>query len=313
MPKITIATRGSMLALWQANHIKALLSARYEDLETELLTIRTKGDKVLDVPLASIGGKGLFVKEIEEALLDGRADLAVHSMKDVPIVLPNGLMLGAVLEREVCHDLFVSEKYPSLESLPPGAVVGTSSLRRQAQLLSLRPDIIVSMLRGNVETRVRKAHEGIFDAVILAAAGMKRLGIHAEHIQALKPPVFLPAVGQGILGIEIRSDRQDVKEAIAFLNHPETTLCLTAERAFLRRLDGGCQVPIAAHAVISGCSLELTGLVADVFGKTVLRDTRCCETSLDEAGLLGTALAEDLLLRGADAILNDLYGKVSRQ
>ena len=311
MSKITIATRGSMLALWQANHIKDLLAARYEDLETELLTIRTKGDKVLDVPLASIGGKGLFVKEIEEALLDGRADLAVHSMKDVPMVLPDGLMLGAVLEREVSNDLFVSEKYPTLDSLPPGAVVGTSSLRRQAQLLSYRPDLMVSMLRGNVETRVRKVREGQFDAVILAEAGMKRLGIHAAHTQALTPPAFLPAVGQGALGIEIRADRQDVKDIISFLNHAETMLCLTAERAFLRRLDGGCQVPIAAHAIIDRATLELTGLVADVAGKTVLRDTLSCPASSTQAAALGTALAEQLLSQGADAILSELYGKES--
>ncbi len=311
MRKITIATRGSMLALWQANHIKALLAARYEDLEAKLLTIRTKGDKVLDVPLASVGGKGLFVQEIEEALLDGRADLAVHSMKDVPMVLPDGLMLGAVLKREVSHDVFVSEKYPTLESLPPGAVVGTSSLRRQAQLLSYRTDLTVSMLRGNVETRVRKMREGMYDAVILAAAGMKRLGISAAHMQPLTPPLFLPAVGQGALGIEIRTDRQDLKDIISFLNHAETMLCLTAERSFLRRLDGGCQVPIAAHAVMREGHMELTGLVADVAGKTVLRETRRCQASPEQAEIMGTGLADHLLAQGAGAILSELYGKRS--
>ena len=207
MKKVVIATRGSQLALWQAEHIKSRLMAQYEGLEVELLILKTKGDIILDVPLAKVGGKGLFVKEIEEALLAGTADLAVHSMKDVPMVLPEGLTLGAVPEREICTDLFLSEKYAALEELPQGPKLGTSSLRRQSQALALRPDLEVAMLRGNVETRLRKMKEGQYDAIILARAGVKRLGLGATLQQDLTPPSFLPAVGQGALGIEIRAAR----------------------------------------------------------------------------------------------------------
>ena len=307
MKKVTIATRGSQLALWQAEHIKSRLMAQYEGLEVELLILKTKGDIILDVPLAKVGGKGLFVKEIEEALLAGTADLAVHSMKDVPMVLPEGLTLGAVPEREICTDLFLSEKYAALEDLPQGAKLGTSSLRRQSQALALRPDLEVAMLRGNVETRLRKMKEGQYDAIILARAGVKRLGLGASLQQDLTPPSFLPAVGQGALGIEIRDDRPEMRELVAFLDHMPTRLCVTAERAFLRRLDGGCQVPIAAHAVLEGEELVLEALVADPLGKVVFRDTVRCAATLEEADAAGQKLAEKLLADGADKILAELY------
>ena len=307
MKKVVIATRGSQLALWQAEHIKSRLMAQYEGLEVELLILKTKGDIILDVPLAKVGGKGLFVKEIEEALLAGTADLAVHSMKDVPMVLPEGLTLGAVPEREICTDLFLSEKYAALEELPQGAKLGTSSLRRQSQALALRPDLEVAMLRGNVETRLRKMKEGQYDAIILARAGVKRLGLGASLQQDLTPPSFLPAVGQGALGIEIRDDRPEMRELVAFLDHMPTRLCVTAERAFLRRLDGGCQVPIAAHAVLDGEELVLEALVADPLGKVVFRDTVRCAATLEEADAAGQKLAEKLLADGADKILAELY------
>ena len=307
MKKVIIATRGSQLALWQAEHIKSRLMAQHPGLEVELLILKTKGDIILDVPLAKVGGKGLFVKEIEEALLSGAADLAVHSMKDVPMVLPEGLTLGAVPEREICTDLFLSEKYAALEELPQGAKLGTSSLRRQSQALALRPDLEVAMLRGNVETRLRKMKEGQYDAIILARAGVKRLGLGASLQQDLTPPSFLPAVGQGALGIEIREDRPEVRELVAFLDHLPTRLCVTAERAFLRRLDGGCQVPIAAHAVLEGEELALEALVADPLGKVVFRDTVRCAATLEEADAAGQRLAEKLLADGADKILAELY------
>ena len=307
MKNVIIATRGSQLALWQAEHIKSRLMAQHSGLSVELLILKTKGDIILDVPLAKVGGKGLFVKEIEEALLSGAADLAVHSMKDVPMVLPEGLTLGAVPEREVCTDLFLSETYATLEDLPQGAKLGTSSLRRQSQALALRPDLEVAMLRGNVETRLRKMKEGQYDAIILARAGVKRLGLGASLQQDLTPPSFLPAVGQGALGIEIRDDRPEMRELVAFLDHTPTRLCVTAERAFLRRLDGGCQVPIAAHAVLDGEELVLEALVADPLGKVVFRDTVRCAATLEEADAAGQKLAEKLLADGADKILAELY------
>ena len=307
MKKVVIATRGSQLALWQAEHIKSRLMAQYEGLEVELLILKTKGDIILDVPLAKVGGKGLFVKEIEEALLAGTADLAVHSMKDVPMVLPEGLTLGAVPEREICTDLFLSEKYAALKELPQGAKLGTSSLRRQSQALALRPDLEVAMLRGNVETRLRKMKEGQYDAIILARAGVKRLGLGASLQQDLTPPSFLPAVGQGALGIEIREDRPEMRELVAFLDDMPTRLCVTAERAFLRRLDGGCQVPIAAHAVLEGEEICLEALGADPRGQVVFRDTVRCAATLEEADAAGQKLAEKLLADGADKILAELY------
>lgn len=315
MKKIVIATRGSALALWQANHIKALLLERYPDLHVELLILKTRGDVILDVPLAKVGGKGVFVKEIEDALLCGRADLAVHSMKDVPMVLPEGLILGAVPQREVKGDLFLSERYDDLAALPPGATLGTSSLRRQAQVLAMRPDINVTMLRGNVETRLRKMREGQYDAIILACAGVKRLGLSASREAGLTAPDFLPAVGQGALGVEMRADREDLRELTAFLEHMPTRICVEAERGFLAGLDGGCQVPIAADAQLKDGKLSLEGLVAEPDGSVILRRTLQrhidgnSEHAVAQAEEMGKKLADELLEAGARAILERLYAE----
>lgn len=305
MNKITIATRGSALALWQANHIKDLLQAKYEGLEVELSIIKTKGDIILDVPLAKVGGKGLFVKEIEDALLNGSADLAVHSMKDVPMVLPQGLILGAVPRREDRYDVFLSKEYKNITELPQNAVVGTSSLRRQAQILAMRPDLEIKMLRGNVQTRINKMLAGEYDAIILAAAGIKRLGLSVPFQTALTPPDFLPACGQGALGIEVREDRKDILDLIAFLNDEETKICVEAERSFLKSLDGGCQVPIAAVSRLNGNTLTLEGLVAEPDGQKVIRKT--LEDSTENRIALGEKLAETILNSGAKEILERLY------
>lgn len=305
MNKITIATRGSALALWQANHIKDLLQAKYDGLEVELSIIKTKGDIILDVPLAKVGGKGLFVKEIEDALLNGSADLAVHSMKDVPMVLPQGLILGAVPRREDRYDVFLSKEYKNITELPQNAVVGTSSLRRQAQILAMRPDLKIKMLRGNVQTRINKMLTGEYDAIILAAAGIKRLGLSVPFQTALTPPDFLPACGQGALGIEVREDRKDILDLIAFLNDEETKICVEAERSFLKSLDGGCQVPIAAVSHLNGNTLTLEGLVAEPDGQKVIRKT--LEDSTENRIALGEKLAETILNSGAKEILERLY------
>lgn len=315
MKTVTIATRGSRLALWQAEHIRSLLEKKH-GLAVKLLVLKTKGDIILDVPLSKVGGKGLFVKEIEEALLDGRADLAVHSMKDVPMDLPDGLVLGAVPEREDPADLLLSAKYASLEDLPQGAAVGTSSLRRQAQLLALRPDLKVVSLRGNVDTRMRKLTEGEFDAIVMAAAGVNRLGLRAPFMIPLEPPAFLPAAGQGALGMEFRDDRPDMRELLGFLNHPETFVRVTAERAFLAGLEGGCQVPIAAHATLAAACgsrptgiLRLEGLVADVTGTRIIR--KSVEGDPADARALGLRLARDVKEAGGADILRELYEAVA--
>ncbi|MHC1751206.1 hydroxymethylbilane synthase [Humidesulfovibrio sp.] len=307
MKKITIATRGSMLALWQAEHIKSLLQGRYPGLEVDLLKIKTTGDKILDVPLAKVGGKGLFVKEIEEALLDGRADLAVHSMKDVPTELPAELIVGVNPVREAPTDSLLSVKYDGLDALPKGAVVGTSSLRRQAQLLTLRPDLVIESLRGNLDTRVRKLLEGQFDAIVVATAGLNRLGLSAPKVEILGPPRFLPAVAQGALGIEYRRDRPEMAELLAFLNHAETAAQVAAERAFLTGLDGGCQVPIAAWSQLDGQALTLTGFVAGVNGENPIRLT--ASGSADKAWELGAQLAQAVLDKGGKAILDEVYAR----
>lgn len=306
MKNVTIATRGSRLALWQAEHVKACLEAAHPGLRVELSVIKTRGDIILDVPLAKVGGKGLFVKEIEEALLDGRADLAVHSMKDVPMELPEGLTLGCVPERETPADMFLSVTVPCLEKLPSGAHVGTSSLRRQAQLLALRPDLRISSLRGNVDTRLRKLQEGMYDAIILAAAGLRRLNLDAPVMESLSPSVFMPAVGQGALGIECRADRTDLLELLSFFEHPATRVCVEAERGFLAGLDGGCQVPIAGHAVMTGSeTFHLEGLVGEVDGSQILRKSVTGVAA--EARQKGLELARQVLRSGADAILARLY------
>jgi len=303
---ITIATRGSKLALWQANHIKSRLEAEHDGLGVELLILKTQGDKILDVPLAKVGGKGLFVKEIEEALADGRADLAIHSMKDVPVERREGLTLGAVPEREDFADMLLSREFDSLAALPRGASIGTSSLRRQSQLLALRPDLDIRMLRGNLDTRVGKLMDGKYDAIVVAAAGLNRLGLTAPRMVRLAPPEFIPAVAQGALGIEYRADDERMRSLTAFIDHPDTRDAVAAERAFLARLEGGCQVPIAAHGRIEGGGVALTGLVADPEGKTIIRVEKSAPRG--QAASLGRQVAEDVLDRGGKAILDSVYG-----
>lgn len=306
MKSIVIATRGSLLALWQAEHVKARLEGAHAGLRVELKRIKTQGDIILDVPLSKVGGKGLFVKEIEEALLDGSADLAVHSMKDVPMVLPEGLTLACVPERESSADMLLCAHYDGLDSLPKGAQVGTSSLRRQAQLLALRPDLRISSLRGNVDTRLRKLLEGRFDAIVLAAAGVRRLGLEAPRMRALEPELCLPAVGQGALGIECRTDRPDILDMLAFLEHRPTKVRVEAERAFLAGLDGGCQAPIAGHAVMLGPeTFRLEGLVAEIDGSRIVRHS--VEGAAAAPAAAGRALARVLLDNGAAEILARLY------
>ncbi len=306
MPRLTIATRGSQLALWQANHIRDCLMAQNPDLTIELSVIHTRGDKILDVPLSQVGGKGLFVKEIEEALLSGEADLAVHSIKDVPMVLPEGLTLGAIPKRAPFTDCLCSEKYSKLDEIPQGATVGTSSLRRQAQLLALRPDLNIVSLRGNVDTRLRKLKEGQFAAIVLATAGLTRLGLSATHMCELDPKDFVPAVGQGALGIECRANDQKTLDLLARLNDAETRTCVEAERAFLLGLDGGCQVPIGAHAVLAENGMvTLDGLVGETDGSQILR--KQAQAPGSQAHELGLKLAKDLLGLGAEAILARLY------
>ncbi len=308
MPKlIRIGTRKSLLALAQSNGIKALIEAEYPETTVELNKILTKGDKILDVPLAKVGGKGLFVKELEEAMLSGEADMAVHSMKDVPAELPEGLHLGVVTKRENPRDAFVSNRYKKLADLPQGAKIGTSSLRRRAQLAILRSDLVIEDLRGNLDTRLRKLDEGRYDAIILAAAGLNRLNL-SDRISALfDPSEMLPAVGQGAVGIELRSDDKELLDSLNFLAHRDTFVAVTAERAFLLTLEGGCQVPIAGHCKVDGDNITLTGLVASVDGKEVLKKT---ETGLaKDAETVGRNLAQELLDMGAKAILEEVYGQ----
>jgi hydroxymethylbilane synthase len=286
--------------------IKELIEKQHPGTVVELVKITTQGDKILDVPLAKVGGKGLFVKELEDALLDGRADLAVHSMKDVPTDLPEGLHLGVTTRRENPRDAFVSNKYANVLELPQGAKVGTSSLRRKSQLAALRPDLVIEDLRGNVDTRLRKLDEGMYDAIILASAGLNRLG-KSDRITSLIDPVqMLPAIGQGALGLELREDDADLLEGISFLNHPETAIAVTAERAFLLRLEGGCQVPIGAYATVEGDNVTLTGLVASVDGKEIIKESATAPNT--EAAPLGTSLAEKLLDMGGRKILEEVYG-----
>ena len=308
MRNITIATRGSMLALWQANHIADRIRAEH-GVGVELLKIKTRGDIILDVPLAKVGGKGLFVKEIEEALLDGRADIAVHSMKDVPTELPEGLVVGCHPEREAPTDTLLSVKYDSLADLPEGALVGTSSLRRQSQLLALRPDLRIESLRGNLDTRLKKLLDGQYDAIILATSGLKRLGMGAPKSQVLGPPDFLPAVAQGALGIEYRGDDAEIATMLDFLRHKPTHIQVAAERAFLTGLDGGCQVPIAAWSRIEGDTVTLTGFVADEQGGRPIRMEHFGPA--DDAWTVGSELAARVLAAGGKAILDEVYARQS--
>lgn len=303
MRTVKIATRGSRLALWQAEFIRHRLLAVHPDLSVEMMIVKTKGDVILDVPLAKVGGKGLFVKEIEESLLAGVADLAVHSMKDVPMQLPSGLVLGAVPKRENPADSLLSARYPTLAELPKGATVGTSSLRRQAQLLALRPDCKVVSLRGNVDTRLRKMLDGQFEAIVMAAAGIKRLNLDAPYTQEFQPETFLPAVGQGALGLECRENDTFMLDLLADLDDQQTHVCVEAERGFLAGLNGGCQVPIAGHAKLEKGTLTLDGLVASIDGKTILRQKR--SGSADNARQIGLDLAENLLVAGASTLLSE--------
>lgn len=299
-----IATRKSPLALWQAEHVAAALVAAHPGLRVQIVGMTTKGDRILDAPLAKLGGKGLFVKELEQGMLAGQADIAVHSMKDVPVELPHGLHLPVILEREDPRDAFVSNQYPSLDALPVGARVGTSSLRRQCQLAARRPDLQVEPLRGNVNSRLAKLDAGDFDAVLLAAAGLIRLGL-AERIRShISPEDSLPAIGQGAIGIECRVDDGRTQGLIGVLHHPDTALCVRAERALNTRLHGGCQVPIAGHATLDGELLHLRALVGTPDGSRVLR-AQARGPSLDPEAL-GTAVAEDLLHQGAGEILGAL-------
>jgi hydroxymethylbilane synthase len=304
--KIVIATRGSKLALWQAEWIKSELEKIDFTLEVELNIIKTTGDKILDVPLAQVGGKGLFVKEIEEAMLRGEADLAVHSMKDVPTDLPQGLHLSTITKREDPRDAFIAGKdMKSFLDLPQGATVGTSSLRRICQLLNKRPDLRISQLRGNVDTRLRKLEEGQFDAIILATAGVKRLGHEDKITERMATDISLPAIGQGAVGIECRVDDEFINNLLAKLDHYETSVCVRAERAFLKKLEGGCQVPIAAYAQLIDGKIAMSGLVGSVDGKTLIKDT--LEGSTEDPETLGTSLAEKLLAKGAKEILDEVY------
>jgi hydroxymethylbilane synthase len=299
---IRIATRRSALAKWQANHVAGLLRAREPGLEVRLHELVTKGDKILDVALARVGGKGLFVKEIEDALLARDAEIAVHSMKDLPAVLADGLQLGAVPEREDPRDALCSPRWKTLQALPNGARVGTSSLRRGAQLKALRPDLRIEMVRGNVETRLRKASEGL-DAVVLAYAGLRRLGLAEHATQVFAPEEMLPAVAQGALALEARADDPATLARLAPLDHADTRVRVEAERGLLRRLEGGCQVPIAAHATVAAGRVTLRALVASLDGARAVRG----ETSgpAAEARALGEALGGELLARGAADILRE--------
>ncbi len=310
--ELIIGTRGSKLALWQAEWVKAEINKHFPELNITLKKIKTTGDKILDVPLAKVGGKGLFVKEIEEAMLRGEIDIAVHSMKDVPTELPAGLHLGAICKREDPRDAFISRltnggfQIKSFKDLPQGATVGTSSLRRSCQLKHIRPDLQILQLRGNVDTRLRKLDEGQFDAIILASAGVKRLGHEDRITEYLPTDISLPAIGQGAIGIECREDDDFINEIISRLNHAETAVCVRAERAFLKQLEGGCQVPIAAHATLEGNILKLDGLVGSIEGDRIIRDQ--LEGAPEKAEALGEELANIILSRGGKEILDEVYG-----
>lgn len=305
MQTIRIATRKSPLAMWQAEHVADALRRAHPGLEVEILGMSTQGDKILDTPLAKIGGKGLFVKELEQRMLEGDADIAVHSMKDVPVELPDGLHLSVILEREDPRDAFVSNEHADLAALPEGARVGTSSLRRQCQLADRRPDLQIVPLRGNVNTRLRKLDDGDYQAIILASAGLIRLGF-AERIRGyLSTDDSLPAIGQGAIGIECRADDARVNALLRPLHHAHTASCVRAERAMNQRLEGGCQVPIGGHATLDDGGLHLRGLVGTVDGSEIVRgEIRGPE---DQAEQLGRALAEELLEHGAAQILRELY------
>jgi len=309
--RISIGTRGSKLALWQAEWVKSEIQHLHSEIEISLIKIKTTGDMILDVPLAKIGGKGLFVKEIEEAILRHKVDMAVHSMKDVPTELPEGLHLAAICRREDPRDALISKvqssefKVQSYKDLPHGATVGTSSLRRLCQLRNIRPDLKIVQLRGNLDTRIRKLDEGQFDAIIVAVAGVKRLGLAYRITEILEPEICLPAIGQGAIGIECRVNDKVINTILGDLNYQETSISVRAERALLRRLGGGCQVPIAAYARIEDGRVIMDGLVGSITGERVIKSH--AEGKLEDHERLGTNLAEDLLSRGAKEILAEVY------
>ncbi len=302
---IRIATRQSPLALWQAEHVAARLQQAFPGLKTELVKMVTRGDKILDAPLAKVGGKGLFVKELEQGMLEGSADIAVHSMKDVPVEFPEGLHLAVILEREDPTDAFVSNRYRSLTDLPADARIGTSSLRRQCQIKARFPEAEILSLRGNVNTRLAKLDAGEYDAIILASAGLKRLGMGARITKPLSPEESLPAMGQGAIGVECRINDAEIHEYLKVLHDENTSIRVKAERAMNARLNGGCQVPIAGFAEIRGDRLHMRALVGSPDGFQLYRAE--ADSSLDQAEQLGEIIADDLLAQGADKILSELY------
>jgi hydroxymethylbilane synthase len=303
--ELRIGTRGSQLALYQANWVKERVMEVHPNLKVTLIKIKTTGDKIQDAPLAKIGGKGLFVKEIEEALIQKRIDLAVHSIKDVPIEFPKGLHLSVITKREDPRDVFISKDGRTLKELPQGAKIGTSSLRRQAQLLHFRNDFELIPLRGNLDTRLKKIKTMNLDGIVLALAGIKRLGLEEKITETIPTEISLPAIGQGALGIETRMDDKEVEDLIRFLNDQDSSIAVSAERAFLKKLEGGCQVPIAAYASIVGSILRIDGLVGTIDGKRLV--THHIEGPTEEAEALGTKLAEVLLNKGAREVLNEVY------
>jgi len=306
---LRIGTRGSLLALQQSQWVRDTLMHRWPGLAVELQIIKTTGDKIQDVPLAKVGGKGLFVKEIEDALLAREVDLAVHSMKDVPALLPDGLIIAAIPRREDPRDVLVTCGGRSLKDLPAQARLGTSSLRRSAQVKALRPDLQVENLRGNLDTRLRKVEEGQYEAIILAAAGLHRMGWQTRITQYLEPDEFLPAVGQGALGIEARADDAEVLAYLEPLHHTDTEVAVAAERSFLKELEGGCQVPIGGYARVTGDLVDFTGLVASVDGLVLLR--RAGKAPVAEAAELGRRIALEILAAGGKAILDEVYRQTS--
>lgn len=308
MTTLRIGTRKSPLALWQAEHVRTRLRALHPGLNVELVTMTTEGDKILDTPLAKVGGKGLFIKELEQALIEGRADIAVHSLKDVTVTLPDGLHIPVIGEREDPRDAFVSTRYATLDAMPAGSRIGTSSLRRQCQLRALFPRLEVVTLRGNVNSRLTKLERGEFDAILLATAGLKRLGFESRIRAILPPELLLPAVGQGAIAIECRAGDRAVEQLIAPLHHGPTATCVAAERALNARLEGGCQVPIAAFAELAGDTLHLRALVGEPDGSRVIHGD--IEGDAERAVDLGTDLADELLSRGARVILDKVYGRV---
>ncbi len=305
MDKIIIGTRGSKLALWQANYVKNEIGNRYKSIKVELKIIKTKGDKILDVPLAMVGGKGLFVKEIEEALLREEIDLAVHSMKDVPTFFPEGLCLPIITKREDHRDAFISKNGKKLNDMPEKSVIGTSSLRRKSQLMNIRKDFKIKDLRGNVDTRLRKLEEGQFDGIILAVAGLRRMGFEDKITQYLDESIMIPAIGQGALGIEIRENDNKILEIVSFLKDEKTFIEVSAERAFLKELEGGCQVPIGCYGKINGNKLILVGFVADVEGKSFIKEDISGE--IKDFEKLGVELANNILSKGGKEILEKVY------